>query len=81
MIIVLRHVLERGFKAKNLTEEFFSEEVRAMKASMQNEPLTSAKFPSNGAQAIRLAKCLLGGQELEYHVIDAPNVEDVRLDA
>ena len=81
LIIVLRHVLERGFKAKNLTEEFFSTEAAAMKTRMQDEPLTSANFPSNGAQAIRLAKCLLDVQELEYHVIEAPNVEDVRLDA
>lgn len=81
LIIVLRHVLERGFKAKNLTEDFFMTEAAAMKARMHSEALTSANFPSNGAQAIRLAKCLLGVDELEFRVTEAPNVEDVRLDA
>lgn len=80
LIIVLRHVLESGFKAKDLSEGFFQTEASGMKARMHDEPLTSANFPSNGAQAIRLAKCLLGVQVLEYHVAEAPGVEDVRLD-
>lgn len=81
LIIVLRHVLETGFKAKDLSEAFFQSEAGKMKARMQEQPLTSANFPSNGAEAIRLAKCLLGVQNLEYPVTEAPNVEDVRLDA
>lgn len=81
LIIVFRHLLEEGFQNKNLSEAFFENKIAEMKVHLGRRELTSDNFPSSGAGAIGFAKALLGVQDLKYGVIEAPNIDDIRLEA
>jgi hypothetical protein len=63
---------------RNLSKAFFKARFDEMRQRVTNTPLTSENFPSSGAGAIHMAKALLG-RDLQYAVIDAVKIEDVRL--
>jgi DGQHR domain-containing protein len=81
LIIVLRHLIEDGFAAKDLSLPFFKEKFSALKENLGDIQLTSDNFPSSGAGAIKLAKTLLALENLKYPINDAVEIEDVRLEA
>jgi DGQHR domain-containing protein len=81
LVIVLRHVLEEGFIRKDLRLSFFREQMENAKVNLADLPLTSAEFPSSGAGALKLAKTLLGLQRLAYPVIEAADIDDIRLES
>lgn len=80
LIIVFRHLLEDGFRSKDLRQEFFEDQFDFLKRNLNNNSLTSDNFPSSGAGAIKLAKALLSVNTLTYSVSEAPNIEDLRLE-
>jgi DGQHR domain-containing protein len=80
LVIVFRHLLEEAFQEKNLTKEYFASKFNEMKKNLGESTLTANNFPSSGAGAIKLAKALLGKNQLKYNVIEAPDVNDVMLD-
>ncbi len=80
LIIVLRHILEEGFAAKNLTKDFFKQKAKQFKASLNDKLLTSDNFPTNSAGAVILAKTLLNMDQLIYKVTEAPDIENLTLD-
>jgi len=80
LMIVLRHLLETGFARKDLSLNFFTGEMRDARGRLGGLALTSEHFPSSGAGAIKLAKQLLGVDQLTYPVVAAENLADVRLD-
>lgn len=79
LIIVLRHILEKGFAEKNLTYNFFYDQFETFKVNLDSTRLTSENFPSSGAGAVLLAKKLLGVSKLTYSVSEASDISDVRL--
>lgn len=81
LMIVLRHLLEEGFRQKDLTLAFFTQAMGGARANLGERQLTAAAFPSSGAGALALAKALLGVQQLVYPVFEAPEIEDIRLEA
>jgi len=81
LIIVLRHILDEAFRQKNLTEAFFEMQFEKLKQNLGAKPLTADEFPSSGAGAIKLAKALLGVEDLAYVVTEAPDIDDVHLDS
>lgn len=81
LIIVFRHLMEEGFKKQDLSLPFFKSRAEQMKQNLGARTLTSDVFPSSGAGAISLAKALLGVEKLTYGVVEAPDIEDVRLDS
>lgn len=80
LIIVLRHILEKGFAEKNLTYDFFYDQFGDFKVNLKGTELISENFPSSGAGAILLAKTLLGVSKLTYSVIEAQDISEVRLE-
>lgn len=80
LIIVLRHILERGFNAKDLSYSFFVDQFDHIKINLGTTKLNSEMFPSSGAGATSLAKKLLGVDVLKYHVKESPDISDVKLE-
>lgn len=80
LVIVLRHLLEEGFAQKDLSTTFFSKKFSELKTNLGKVELIADNFPSSGAGAIKLAKTLLGVEDLKYSVKEAADIEDIRLD-
>ena len=77
LIIVLRHILEEGFVKKDLTLNFFISKAQLFKENLNDRPLTSTEFPTNSAGAVVLAKAMLDLEQLEYKVVEAPEIENL----
>jgi hypothetical protein len=80
LIIVLRHLLEEGFAEKDLSLAFFTKKFAVLKTNLGEQALTSENFPSSGAGAIKLAKALLGVENLKYSITEAVDIQDIRLE-